>query len=342
MLQLETTPTVNTIPPNQAMFQLITGYWISKSIYAAAKLGIADLLKDGSQSCEQLAQATGVNTRSVYRLLRALASVGIFAEEKPGYFALSPLGECLQTDCSGSMRSVAIALVEEQFQAWGDFLYSIETGKTAFDHVYGMPIFQYYREHPEQFKIFDAAMSETHGIKDRAVLASYDFSATRTLVDIGGGKGGFIATILKAYPHLQGILFDLPRVIAEVQPFAGELGDRLHRASGDFFASVPIGGDVYILKRIIHDWDDEQALIILKNCRKAIAQNGKLLLVESVIPVGNQPCPAKWLDLHMLAITGGMERTEAEYCHLLAAAGFKLTQIIPTSADVDVIEAIPV
>lgn len=342
MLQLETTPTVNTIQPNQAIFQLITGYWISKSIYAAAKLGIADLLKDGSQSCEQLAQATGANARSVYRLLRALASVGIFTEEKPGYFALSPLGECLQTDCSGSMHSVAIALVEEQFQAWGDFLYSIETGKTAFDHVYGMPIFQYYTEHPEQFKIFDAAMSETHGIKDRAVLASYDFSDIRTLVDIGGGKGGFISTILKAYPCLKGILFDLPRVIAEVQPFTGELSDRLHQVSGDFFASVPIGADAYILKRIIHDWDDEQAGIILHNCRKAIAENGKLLLVESVIPLGNDSCPAKFLDLHMMTVTGGMERTEAEYRYLLAEAGFKLTRIIPTAADVDVIEAIPV
>lgn len=342
MLQLQTAPTVNTIQHNQAMFQLITGYWISKSIYAAAKLGIADLLKEGSQSCEQLAQTTGANARSLYRLLRSLASVGIFAEETPGYFALTPLGACLQTDFPGSMRSVAIALVEEQFQAWGDFLYSIETGKTAFDHVYGMPIFQYYMEHPEQFKIFDAAMSETHGIKDRAVLASYNFSGIETLVDVGGGKGGLIATILKAHPHLKGILFDLPRVIAEVQPFAGELDDRLQRISGDFFASVPAGADAYILKRILHDWDDEQALIILKNCRKAIAQNGKLLLVESVIPAGNEPCPAKFLDLHMLAITGGMERTEAEYRHLLAATGFKLTQIIPTSADVDVIEAIPV
>lgn len=340
MLKLENTP--STTLPQVALFQMITGYWISKSIYAASKLGIADLLKDGSQSCEQLAQATGANARSLYRLLRALASVGIFAEQKPGYFALTPLADCLQTDFPGSVRSMTIALVEEQFQAWGDFLYSIKTGKTAFDHVYGMPIFEYYMEHPEQFKIFDAAMSESHGIKDRAVLASYDFSGIRKLVDVGGGKGGLIATLLKARPTLEGILFDLPRVIAEVQPFAEEVGDRLQRISGDFFASVPAGADAYILKRILHDWDSEQALIILNNCRKAIAENGKLLLVESVIPLGNDSYPAKFLDLHMMTVTGGMERTEAEYRYLLAAAGFKLTQIIPTSADVDVIEGIPV
>jgi len=340
MLQLENASAANNMT-QVAMFQMITGYWISKSIYAAAKLNIADLLKDGSQSCEQLAEATGANARSIYRLLRALASVGIFVEEKPNYFALTPLATCLQTGFPGSMRSVAIALLEEQFQAWGDFLYSIQTGKTAFDHVYGMPIFEYYTEHPEQFKIFDAAMSESHRIKDRAVVASYDFSGIGQLVDVGGGKGGLIATILKAHPTLKGILFDLPRVIAETQPLAEELGDRLQSISGDFFASVPAGADAYILKRILHDWDSEEALMILKNCRQAIAENGKLLLVESVIPAGNEPCPAKFLDLQMLAMTGGMERTEAEYHHLLAAAGFKLTQIIPTSSDVDVIEAIP-
>ena len=341
MLQLEKATSQNNAIPQVAMFQMITGYWISKSIYAAAKLGIADLLKDGSQSCEQIAATIGTNARSIHRLLRALACIGIFVEEKPGYFALTPLAACLQTEFPGSMRSVAIALVEEQFQAWGDFLYSIQTGKTAFEHVYGMPIFQYYMEHPEQFKIFDAAMSQTHGIKDRAVLASYDFSGIRQLVDVGGGKGGLITTILKAYPTLEGVLFDLPRVIAE-QAHESALSDRLQQVSGDFFASVFAGGDAYILKRILHDWNDEQSLTILKNCRQAIAENGKLLLVESVIPSGNEPCTAKFLDLHMLAVTGGMERTETEYSDLLAAAGFKLMRIIPTPADIDVIEAIPV
>jgi cyclopropane fatty-acyl-phospholipid synthase-like methyltransferase len=340
MLQLENTPN-QTQAPQVALFQMITGYWISKSIYVAAKLGIADLLKEGARSYEQLAQATATDARSLYRLLRALASVGIFTENEHGYFGLTPMGACLQSDSPGSMRSVAMALVDEHFQAWGDFLYSIQTGNTAFEHVYGMPIFDYYMQYPEQYKIFDAAMSETHGIKDKAIVESYDFSSVHKLVDIGAGKGGLIKTILNKYPHIQGVIFDQAPVVANTQLLA-ELGQRLELIAGDFFETVPSGFDTYVLKRILHDWDDEKSLKILQNCRQAIADNGKLLVVESVIPEGNKFSPAKFLDLQMLALTGGMERTASEYSQLFAGAGFELTRIISTTTDLQVIEAIPV
>lgn len=336
------TQTSQNIPPQLVMLQMVSASWVSQSIYAAAKLGIADLLRDSSKNCDELAIATKTHPRSLYRLMRALASVGIFAESEPGYFTLMPLAACLQSDIPGSIRSFVIMLGEEHNRAWGDLLYSIQTGTSAFEHLYGMELFQYYAQNPEPAKIFDAAMTSFSPIEDAETTARYDFSSIRKLVDVGGGHGSLIATILKVNPTLQGTLFDQPAVIEGAKHLieAAGVGERCEIIAGDFFESVPSGGDTYILKHIIHDWDDERAIAILKNCHRAMLDNAKLLVVEQVIPPGNEPFFGKFLDLNMLVMcSGGCERTEDEYRVLFEAAGFQLTQIVPTS-NVSVIEGI--
>lgn len=330
-------------PPQMAMLQMTSGYWISQSIYAAAKLGIPDLLKDGPKSCEELASSTGTNARSLYRLMRALAQVGIFAEKEEGYFTLTRLSACIQSDVPGSVRAMAITLGEEHYKAWGNILHSMRTGTSAFEHEYGMPVFQYYAQNPESGKIFNEAMTSGSAAEKDEVIKSYDFSQFGKLVDIGGGQGSFIAAILNANPTLQGVLFDLPSVVesAPDEIKAEGVTDRCEIVGGSFYESVPSGADAYILKHVLHDWNDETSLTILKNCHRAMKENGKLLVVEQVVPPGNEPALAKFLDVNMMMLfTGGCERTEAEYRTLFEAAGFQLTKIVPTQTPVSVIEAI--
>jgi len=214
MLQPENKQSLQSVPSQVAMLQMATSSWISQSLYAAAKLGIADLLKDGPKSCDELATATALKARPLYRLLRALASVGVFSEKEPGYFTLTPLAACLQSDIPGSMRALVIMVGEEHYQAWGDIFYSLRTGGSAFEHMYGLPLFQYYAQNPEPGKIFDEAMTNNSSTENFEIVASYDFSGIHKLVDVGGGQGSLIASILKANPSIQGILFDLPTVIA--------------------------------------------------------------------------------------------------------------------------------
>jgi hypothetical protein len=325
--------------------KLTTGHWITQGIYVAAKLGIADLLQEGPLSSGDLAQATDANPRALYRLLRALASVGVFVEGTDGRFALTPMAECLQTDTPGSMRAWVLFTGEPYaFQPWGELLHSVRTGQTAFNHVHGMPIFDYYARHPEQWKIFDAAMTGSAGPEVAAVMADYDFSGIGTLIDLGGGHGSFLGTILGAYPAIKGVLAEMPAVIdgARRHLEAAHLVDRCEVVPINFFESVPTGGDAYVMKRIIHDWDDERSIAILKNCHRAMAGKGKLLLVEMVIPPGNDPEFAKWLDIAMLVFAGGCERTEREYRDLLTTSGFRVTRIVPTRSSASVIEAVPV
>lgn len=332
------------IPPQVALVQMITGSWVSQSIYAAAKLGLADLLKDGAKSSAELAEMTGTHERSLYRLLRGLASLGIFAEDEQGRFSLTPLATYLQNDVPGSMRAMAIMMGEEHHQAWGNILHSVKTGESAFEQIYQAPVFEYLAQHPESSQIFDQAMTSFSGLESQATATGYDFSSIKTLVDVGGGHGSLLTTILDAHPHLHGILFDQAPAIASAQPLIEQsgLGDRCELKAGDFFASVPAGGDAYILKHIIHDWDDQRAIKILQNCRAAMPATGRVLLVEQVIPPGNDPFAGKLLDLNMLVMCpGGCERTESEYQTLLAAAGFKLTRIVPTQSDVSVVEGVP-
>jgi len=328
--------------PHRKLDQMITGYWASQAIYAAASLGIADLLTTGPQTAEQLATATETNAGALYRLLRALASVGIFAENEQNEFALTPLAEYLRSDVPGSKRALAMMTGDEHFHAWGEILFSIRTGKTAFDKVFEKPFFEYLPEHPDKAQVFDKAMTGIHGRETGEILESYDFSEMKTLLDIGGGNGSNITSILQKYPDMKGTLFDLPHVIERAQPHIEQagLGDRCELMGGSFFESVPTGADAYFMRHIIHDWNDEKSLLILENCHAAMQENSKLLIVESVIPAGNEPFAGKFLDLVMLMIPGGKERTAEEYRSLFEQAGFELTRIIPTASELSILEGI--
>jgi len=322
--------------------RMITGYWLSQAIYAAAKFGIADLLAMGPRSVEDLAQKTSTNLDALYRLLRALASVGIFAEGPPRQFQITPLAEPLKSDVPHSKRALALMSGDEQFHAWTEIVYSIETGKKAFDKVFGQPIFDYLGQHLDKAKVFDAAMVGIHGRESNAVQNAYDFSQINTLVDIGGGNGSQLIELLKANPKMRGILFDLPHVIerAKAPLAAAGVADRCDLVAGSFFDSVPVSADAYFLRHIIHDWEDEKSLTILRNCHRAMPAHGRLLIVESVIPPGNEPFAGKFLDLVMLLIPGGKERTADEYRTIFADAGFELSNIVPTGTEVSVVEAV--
>lgn len=326
----------------QQLDQMITSYWISQAIYATAKLGIADQLKDGPQTVDQLATACSANPNALYRLLRALASAGIFFEVSPKEFRLTPLAELLRSDTAGSKRALALMTGDEQFQAWGEIVHSIQTGDTAFDKVFGKPVFEYLGENPDKAQIFDDAMTGIHGRETSSMLEAYDFSGVSVLADIGGGNGSNIMAILKKYPEMKGILFDLPHVIerAQEQIKAEGLSDRCQLVGGDFFDSVPSGADTILMRHIIHDWNDEKSQSILRNCQAAMPTNGKLLVVESVIPPGNDPFAGKFLDLVMLLIPGGKERTEDEYRALYEDSGFELSRIIPTDSELSIVEGI--
>ncbi len=330
------------IPPQAQLGQMITGYWTSQAIYAAAKFGIADLLTDGPMSVEELASATQTKPELLYRLLRALASVGIFAEDDERQFSLTPLAEPLRSDVQGSQRSLTLMMGEDQYRAWGNLADTIQTGDNAYEKVIGVPIFDHLAEQPEKARIFDDAMTGIHGRETGAILDAYDFAGINVIADIGGGNGSKITAILQKYPEMRGILFDLPHVVERARPNieAAELIDRCQLVSGDFFQSVPSGADAYVMRHIIHDWDDEKSLTILRNCHAVMAQGNKLLLVESVIPSGNDPFMGKFLDLTMMLIPGGKERTEDEYRELYDKAGFDLVRIVPTSTEVSVVEGI--
>ncbi|QDT92992.1 methyltransferase [Gimesia algae] len=326
----------------QQLDQMITGYWVSQSIYAAAKLGIADLLVAGPQTAELLAQATNTNSSALYRLLRALASVGIFAENEQREFALTPMAEFLRSDIPGSKRALALMSGDEQFRAWSEILYSIQTGKTSFDKVFEKPIFEYLADNPDKGQIFDQAMTGIHGRETGDIMNAYDFSGINTLMDVGGGNGSNIINLLQNYPEMKGILFDLPQVVERAEPYIEQAGltDRCQLIGGSFFESVPAGADAIFLRHIIHDWDDEKSLTILRHCHAVMSENSRLLVVESVIPPGNDPFPGKFLDLVMLMIPGGKERTAEEYEALFEQAGFKLTRIISTESELSIIEGI--
>lgn len=335
-----TTPNQPDVPPQIALLQMATGFWVTQSIYVAARLGIADLLSDGPKTADELAQATHANGFMLYRVLRALAGLGIFAEDDEKRFALTPLAEPLQSG-PNSFRAMAIHLAENaSWKAWGSLLESVKTGETAFTIANDKEVFPYYAEHNESFEPFNEAMTNLSEAVIKAVVPAYDFSSIRKLVDVGGGHGSLLAAILKANPETRGVLFDLPTVVeAAKERLASEgVSDRAEVVGGDFFESVPAGGDAYLMKLIIHDWDEERAVRILKNCHSAMEDGGRLLLVETVVPEGNEPSFAKMMDLQMLVMTGGRERTEAEYRDLFAAGGFKLTRVIPTESPMSIVE----
>lgn len=330
------------LSPQDQMARMITGSWVSQMVYTAAKLGLADHLADGPRFPQELAGLTGTHGRSLYRLLRALASVGVFTEDAEGRFALTPLANGLRRDVPGSQWAMAVMMGEEHYQCWGDLLQSIRTGETAFDRLYGKPVFEYLGDQPEQARVFDAAMTAIHGRETHLMLDAYDLSGVNVVADVGGGNATNLIGVLQRYPRMKGVLFDLPHVVeraGENLQHAG-LSDRCERVGGDFFAEIPVQADLYLMRHIIHDWDDERAGLILKNIHRAMPDGAKLLVVEYVLPPGDAPSFGKLLDLNMLLLPGGVERTEEEFRRLYADAGFRLTRVVPTGGDLSVVEGV--
>lgn len=336
-------PILQERPPAVQLMEMIFSPVPAQALSVAAKLGVADLLKDQAKSADELAQALGVQARPLYRLLRALASVGVFAEDQSGRFHLTPLAEPLRSDAPDSVRDFAIYFgADWHRRVYGELGYSVQTGRPAFEKIHGKPFFDYLAENPAPAEDFNNAMT-SHSASDSAAVANaYDFTGINKLVDVGGGHGALLAAILANHPQMSGVLFDAPYVVAGVGAILAAHGvsGRCEVVGGDFFASVPAGGDAYIMRHIIHDWDDERALAILKNCHQAMTENGRLLVVEIVISEGNAPSLGKFLDLAMLVLVNSIERTAAEYSALFAQAGFKLTRILPTTSAHSVIEAV--
>ena len=330
------------LPPHAQLMQMAMGQIVSRVLYAAAKLGLADELATGPKNAAELAAALGAHAPSLHRLMRTLAMVGVLTEGPEHGFALTPLGEALKTDAPGSMRTVLIVAGAPFFQRmYENIEYSVRTGKPGFDKVQGMPIFEYLSQHPEDMSLFSELMVAFHGPETDAVASSYDFSTFDTIVDVGGATGNMLAAILTRYPQPRGVLYDLPHVVSEAPAFLQAKGvmDRVAIEPGDLFKAVPSGGDAYILSHIIHDWREDLCLTILGNCRKAMKLDSKLLIVEAVIPDGDVPHPGKMMDIVMLMQTGGQERSQTEYRALLDKAGLQLTRIVPTPSLASVVEA---
>lgn len=330
--------------PPEVMRNLAIGYWVSRLVHVAAKLRLADLLKGGSRTVEDLASAADVQPQALYRLLRALASVGIFAETKGRRFKLTPLAATLQTGVPNSMHAWALMVNEHwMWESWKELLQGIKTGEMPFLKAHGVPIFQYLEHHPEDLEVFGESMSSISQAENPAIAAAYKFPKGRTLVDVGGGHGSLLAAILKANPSLKGVLFDQSAVIARAENdkhiTAKGIAQRCRLESGNFFEGVPKGGDAYLMKYILHDWNDDECVKILANCRAAMNEKGRVLVVDNVVSAGNDPSWGKLLDIQMLII-GGRERTKQEFATLFASAGLKLNRIVPTKCPLSIVEGI--
>ena len=328
-------------PPEYAAMQsLLNGYRVTQLLYVAVKLGIADLLAGGPHTIGELAATVGAQADALYRALRALASLGVFREVAPQRFALTPLAELLRTDHPHSLCAAILFQGDEAYRAWGELLYSLRTGAPAFDHAFGMPHFDYLAQHAEASAVFNRTMSENTARSATALLGAYAFPASGVVVDIGGGHGAFLAAVLQAHPGLRGVLFDQPHVVEGAAPTleAAGVAERCMRVEGDFFTPPLPAGDLYLLRQVIHDWDDARSSAILRHCAQAMAQDGKVLVIEALIPPGNDPSSVKFLDLQMLVMTGGRQRTEEEYHRLYAAAGLRLLRILPTNTQFSIVE----
>ncbi len=333
------------LPPQVAMLQMIGGLRISRTLYVAAVLGIADLLADAPKTTEELALATETHAPSLYRILRSLASVGVFAEDEEGRFHLTPTAEFLRQDIPDAIGSMVKVLGEDwHWQVWGQLLESVQTGQAAFDQIHGMELYDYCLQNPDFARTHGPSKTSISARASAALIANYDFSSIRKVIDVAvlGGYGNTLIPLLTANPTMQGVLYDLPFVIDGAKPViaASGVSDRCELLEGHCLNSVPKGGDAYVLMFVIHNWDDERAIKILQNCREAMVDGGKVLLVEMVMPPGNDPFVGKFVDLESLLTTpGGYERTEAQYRSLLSAAGYKITRIIPTQTANSIIEA---
>lgn len=318
---------------------MIRGYWTTQALFVAAELDIAGRLADGPKTSEQLASEAGANADALYRILRALASVGIFIEDEERRFGLTAMAEVL-----GSSGGTGYARLhgQELYAAWGNLLHTAKTGEPAFIKTHGMALFDYMTKYPERGEIFSNAMFGHHGAETLPMIEAYDFSGFTKIVDVGGADGSLLITLLDRIEHLQGVLFELPAIADLARPNveAAGLHGRLEVEGGSFLnAEIPSGADAYILRHVVHDWNDENTVRILTNCRQAAGSRGKVLVVEFIIPKGNEPNFGKWLDLMMLCY-GGKERTEEEYRALYNEAGLELTRIVPTAMPISVVEGI--
>jgi O-methyltransferase domain/Dimerisation domain len=333
------------LPPHAQLIQMGTASWVSAVVYAAAKLGIADALAAGPRSAAELAGTTRTHAPSLHRLLRTLAGLGILTERDEQRFALTTLGEALKTDAPGSARATLMAFCGPGFwHGWEEIVYSLETGKTGFEKAFGSPLFEYLAQRPQEASYFSEAMVGYHGAEPPTVARAYDFSGLKTIVDVGGATGNMLAAILSQHAAPRGVLYDRPHVVSDAPALLKARGveGRVTIESGDFFERVPSGGDAYLLSHVIHDWSEEQCLTILGHCRNVIQPEGRLLIVETVLPAGDTPHQGKVQDMVMLVFPGGQERTEAEYASLLGQADFRLRRVVPTESIVSVVEAVPV
>ena len=333
-------------PPtsSMALIRLMSGLWISQLIYVIAKLGIPDLLREGPRSAEELAAKTGTHAPSLYRVLRALTTVGVLFEDERGNFYLTPLSLHLRSEVHGSLRSMAIMFGEPwHWDVWGSLLHSVRTGQPAFEHVHGMGTYEYVTEHADVAAVYDSAMTSITRQTAAAIADGYDFDGVKTIVDIGGGHGTLLIDLLTAHPHLSGTVYDLPHVVEGAKPAieAAGLADRLYAVGGDCFEHIPPGADAYITKSFIHSFDDEQASRVLRTIREAMPPHGRVLVCEMVLPDDNEPHFGKLLDIEMLTQSAdGRDRTQDQFRELFASAGLTLRKVHDTDSPVSVIEGV--
>ena len=334
---------MHELPPSAAMMQIVTGYWLSQSVGVVAKLGVADLLAGGPRSADELARETKCNADALYRLLRCCASAGIFQAHADRRFALTPLGETLCTKSVGSVKDFAIAeTAPGHWLPWGKMEQAVRTGKPTTTAALGADIFDFYAKNPDEAAPFTRAMGNLAALAAGEVMRVVEVSNAQTIVDVGGANGTLLAAALATAPKARGILLDLPHVVADATAYlaARSLADRVEVVGGDFFASIP-SGDVLFLKQILHDWDDERAIAILTTCRAALRPGGRLVVVEMVVPSDNAPSMAQRMDLNMLVMLTGRERTEEEFAALFAKAGLRLERLTPTHSPFSVLEVAP-
>jgi O-methyltransferase domain/Dimerisation domain len=325
------------------LMDLMIGYWASQAVYAAAELGLADQLADGPATAAQLAERTGTHEPSLARLLRFLVELDVLAKDAGGAFTTTEVGRTLRTEEYGSMRDLALLYGDEFFAGWGQLLHTVRTGENAFEHVHGAAMYPYFGRSPELTARFDRAMAASSAFFE-PIPELHDFTGAGSVVDVAGGNGALLTTVLRAHPHLNGVLFDTAHVVdaARRELADTDLADRVDYASGDYYDKVPEGGDVYLLSRVLHGRDDAKCVQVLERIREAMAAGGSLLIVERVIPEDGTPSLAAWFDVHMLAIAGGTERTTGEYRSMLERAGFTLAAVhkLPLDTELLVAEAV--
>jgi SAM-dependent methyltransferase len=332
-----------TVPPHAQLIQMGTAAWVSAIVSTAAEVGLADHLADGPKSADELAGPMKLHAPSLHRFMRSLAGLGILMERETQRFALTPVGEALRTGAPGSARGTLLAFNGLLWRGWEELTYSLQTGKPGFDKIFDASLFEYLSQHPALASHFSEAMVGFHGDEPPAVAQAYDFSQFRTIMDVGGATGNLLAAILSVHAGPRGVLFDQPHVVTGAPALlqASGVADRVTIEAGSFFEAVPAGADCIVLSHVIHDWNDDTCVTILGHCRRAIRPDGRLLIVEMVLPAGDTPHPGKVLDMVMLVFPGGQERTEAEYSSLVARAGFRLNRVVPTASAVSIVEAAP-